>query len=138
MKLLSEMMNDLIRDEGLELKPYRCPTGKLTIGVGRNLEDKGISQDEAIYLLRNDITECVEDLRTIFHNFEEFSASRKRALINMRFNLGPSGFRSFKKMIAAIKANDWQTACKEAKNSKWYKQVPTRANRIIKLLMGVE
>lgn len=138
MKLLSEMMKDLIRDEGLELKPYRCPTGKLTIGVGRNLEDKGISQDEAIYLLRNDITECVEDLRTIFHNFEEFSASRKRALINMRFNLGPSGFRSFKKMIAAIKANDWQTACKEAKNSKWYKQVPTRANRIIKLLMGVE
>lgn len=138
MKLLSEMMKDLIRDEGLELKPYRCPTGKLTIGVGRNLEDKGISQDEAIYLLRNDITECVEDLRTIFHNFEEFSASRKRALINMRFNLGPSGFRGFKKMIAAIKANDWQTACKEAKNSKWYKQVPTRANRIIKLLMGVE
>ena len=44
----------LIRHEGIKLKPYHCTSGKLTIGIGRNLEDRGITKEEAIYLLNND------------------------------------------------------------------------------------
>ena len=48
---------DLVRDEAVRLKPYRDSVGKLSIGVGRNLDDKGISEQEAMMLLGNDITE---------------------------------------------------------------------------------
>ncbi len=53
--LMNRIKAQLIRHKGLKLKPYRCTAGKLTIGVGRNLDDCGISQTEAYVLLENDI-----------------------------------------------------------------------------------
>ena len=61
-----KLANQLIKHEGLRLTPYRCPAGRLTIGIGRNLEDKGITEKEAVMLLKNDIQECIENLKTIF------------------------------------------------------------------------
>jgi len=60
----------LIDHEGMEKKVYRCPAGKLTVGIGRNLEDKGITEEEALFLLRNDIAECEDDLRSIFMEYD--------------------------------------------------------------------
>ena len=91
--------NQLIFHEGMELKPYRCTAEKLSIGAGRNLDDKGITEEEALYLLHNDIAECRLDLVSIFPFFPGFSVGRQWALIDLRFNLGPSRFRGFKKMI---------------------------------------
>lgn len=119
--------------EGLKLKVYKCPAGKLTIGYGRNLEDKGISIDEAEILLKNDILDCQKILKTIFHQFDDFSINQKVALIDMVFNLGPGGFLAFRKMIDAIKAGNWQKAKEEALNSKWATQVGKRANEVVKL-----
>ena len=62
--IMNQAKAQLVRHEGLRLKPYRCTAGKLTIGVGRNLEDKGISQQEAYELLENDIRECEVQLLT--------------------------------------------------------------------------
>ena len=53
--LLERIKEQLVRHEGLRLKPYRCTAGKLTIGIGRNLDDCGISKTEAYVLLENDI-----------------------------------------------------------------------------------
>lgn len=121
--MTNDLRNQLIRHEGLRLQPYRCPAGKLTIGVGRNLEDKGISRDEALYLLDNDIRECSRDLSSIFPDFHGLEIARKHALIDLRFNLGPSGFRSFKRMIEAAKVDDWDRAAEELKDSLWWNQV---------------
>ena len=124
----------LIEHEGLEQKVYRCTAGKLTIGVGRNLEDKGITEEEALFLLRNDIAECEDDLRSIFTKFDALDESRKRVLIDMRFNLGPSGFRMFKKMITAVKDKDLSRAAKEMKDSNWFRQVGKRAKTLFKMM----
>jgi lysozyme len=110
---------ELIRDEGLKLKPYMCPAGKLTIGIGRNIEDVGISEDEALYLLRNDIENCNTDLTEMGFQFYNFSPNRWRVLVNMRFNLGPNRFRQFKKMIAALRDGDYEKAADEMMDSKW-------------------
>ena len=128
----------LIEHEGFSEFPYRCSAGKLTIGFGRNLEDKGVSYDEAIELLENDILECVHDLIEIFEEWRwnDFSDRRQAALIDMRLNLGPKGFRSFKKMIAAIRAGDWVLAAREALNSRWATQVGRRAAEDANLLGG--
>ena len=121
------------KHEGLRFKPYRCPAGRLTIGFGRNLEGKGISKAEAHLLLFNDLVECEADLQKIFTDFDNWNENRKAAILNMRFQLGPNRFRGFKKMIAAIQANDWELAAVEAKASKWYKQVTRRAEEVINL-----
>ncbi len=131
---MKSIEEQLIKHEGFESKVYHCPAGRLTIGVGRNLEDKGITREEALYLLRNDIKECETDLRTIFDNFEEIDKIRKNVLIDMRFNLGPSRFRQFKKMIAAVRKKDFQKALKEMKNSNWYRQVGKRGENLCEMM----
>jgi len=117
------IIDQLISHEGERLKPYRCTAGKLTIGVGRNIEDVGISQDESRYMLANDIRACEIDLQRIFPGFLGFTQGRQWALIDMRFNLGPYRFRKFKCMIAAINDGDWLGAGNEARNSRWASQV---------------
>ena len=112
--------------EGLWLTPYRCSAGKLTIGVGRNIEDVGITIQEAIVLLNNDISACINDLRDSLFGptlWSSFSYRRQNALIDLRFNLGPNRFRMFKKMIAAVFEGDWQEAAHQLKDSKWWTQV---------------
>lgn len=114
--------------EGLKLRPYRCPAGKLTIGYGRNLDDKGITQEEADYLFEHDILEAQQDLRLLFDPVSaSMTLGRWEALLDMRFNMGPAGFRKFEKMIEAIQVADWDTAVEECLDSEYAKQVPKRA-----------
>ena len=124
----------LIKHEGLKLKPYICPTGHLTIGVGRNLDDLGISEDEAMYLLENDIERVKKELREIFPKYDEFPENVKMVLIDMDFNLGKSRFLTFKKMIQAVKKRDWEAMIREMKNSRWCKQVKSRCEDDLKLI----
>ena len=56
------LIEQLMRHEGFRTKPYRCSAGKLTIGYGRNLDDKGITKAEAFMMLKNDIEEAYLDL----------------------------------------------------------------------------
>ena len=124
-------MNDklralLIKHEGLRLKPYTDTVGKLTIGIGRNLDDRGITNDEAFYLFFNDVDIAVLDLMRIFPDFSGWTENRRNALIDMMFNIGNTRFLGFKKMIAAIKVDDWTTAANEMRHSKWAEQLPSR------------
>jgi len=125
----------LIQHEGLELKPYQCTAGKTTIGSGRNLTDKGITRNEAMMLLENDIDEVLADLNNnIFSNFFMLPQNIQLVLADMRFNLGPNRFRGFKKMIAAVRAKNWQAMKAEMLDSKWAKDVKTRADNLVKLV----
>jgi lysozyme len=131
---LKKLRLQLIDHEGLERFPYRCPAGKLTIGVGRNLEDNGISDFEARYMLENDIQECLYDCLRIFPEFIRLSDSRQRVLIDMRFNLGPEGFRMFKKFIDAVNRGRFGIAAQEMVDSKWFGQVGQRAKTLVAML----
>lgn len=131
-----DVRDDLKRDEGLRLKPYRDTVGKLTIGYGRNLDDVGITEDEAEYMLEGDIEHVLEQLDRTLPWWNDLNESRKRALVNMAFNLGIGGLLKFKKMLAALKAGDYEHAAVEALDSRWAKQVGQRADRIAELLKG--
>ena len=134
-KMRDKLVDQLIEHEALKLKPYYCPAGKLTIGVGRNLEDKGISEKEAVFLLENDIDECISDLEDLFkEKFDSFPEQVKIVLIDMRFNLGATGFRSFRKMIKAVNESDFDKASKEMKDSNWYSQVGKRAETLVEMM----
>ena len=129
-----KLTDQLTKHEGLRLKPYHCPAGKLTIGIGRNLEDKGISEKEAVMLLENDIEECIEDLEIVFQGFDLLPEAVKLVLVDMRFNLGPGRFRHFKKMIAAVKDQDFAKAGAEMKDSRWYRQVSRRGETLVNMM----
>ncbi len=129
--------NQLLTHEGLQLKPYRCPAGKLTIGVGRNIEDAGISEDEAMMLLEGDIHACVNDLRNLFESFDMFPENIQHVLIDMRFQLGMTGFLGFRKMIRSVEHKDWPEMVEQMKDSAWYGQTPNRANHLIQMVRGV-
>jgi len=130
------LMADLINDEGLKLKPYRCTAGKLTIGCGRNLDDRGISRDEALYMLGNDISIALKDLDAVIPEWRLLDEKRARALANMCFQLGRVRFCQFTKMLDAIRKHDFAEAGREARDSLWYRQVPARAERVVKMLEG--
>ena len=124
----------LILHEGKKNKAYICPAGKITIGIGRNLEDKGLSDAEIEFLFQNDVSECISDLEKIFPDFHNLDDVRQAVLIDMRFNLGPGGFRSFRKFIRAVRDKDWREAVKQMKDSKWYYEVKTRAKGLCKMM----
>lgn len=123
-----DLINQLMRHEGLRLKPYRCTANKLTIGVGRNLEDKGISVDEAMHLLKNDVRDCWIDLENFNDKLiSELSLTRQYVLVNMCFNLGINRLKGFKKMWAALERHDYDEAAKEMLDSKWSTDVGERS-----------
>ena len=116
--------------EGLKLKPYKDTVGKLTIGVGRNLDDVGISEDEAFLMLVNDVNRCESELIEIFgkDEFLSYPEPVRVVLYDMIFNLGKSRFLKFINMIQAVKDKNWYVVVREMKNSKWCRQLPKRCN----------
>jgi lysozyme len=119
--------------EGVRLKPYKDSVGKLTIGIGRNLDDKGITKKEAKYLCRNDVKDVVEQLAN-YEWFCKLEPVRQKVLIDMGFNLGVPGLLQFKNMIQALKDNEFIAAANEMKNSKWHSQVGERALRLEEMM----
>ncbi|MCK9336135.1 MAG: glycoside hydrolase family protein [Candidatus Cloacimonetes bacterium] len=134
-KLMDRIKEQLVRHEGLRLTPYRCTADKLTIGIGRNLDDCGISQSEAYIMLINDIMNCEKQLQSripdIYNGLDEV---RKSVLLNMCFNLGIKGLLGFKNTLAFVKAGDWERAANNMLVSKWAKQVGRRAIELSELM----
>lgn len=124
----------LIRHEGLRLKPYRDTKGKLTIGVGRNLDDVGITREEALLLLNNDLVRVRREVERAFPWFSRLNPVRKNVVLNMVFNLGLPRFRGFTKTITAIEAKDWERAAREMLESRWAKQVGRRAQELAAMM----
>ena len=124
---METLEDQLIRHEGYRQFPYKCSAGKLTVAIGRNLEDRGVSEDEAKYLLHNDITICKQELNLLFPIIKVVNSARENVLINMCFNIGIARLAGFKKMWAAIAVGDFEEAAKQMLDSKWANQVGKRA-----------
>lgn len=128
-----KLLEMLIRHEGMKLKPYTCPSGKLTIGVGRNLEDMGISKDEALTLLENDVARLALELWP-FDWYNRLSPVRQEVILNMAFNVGVTRLLKFKKMISCLKAEDFTGAASEMLSSQWSAQVGKRATELAEMM----
>ncbi len=124
----------LTRHEDLRLKPYRDTVGKLTIGVGRNLDDFGLTKKEVLYLLHNDVTRVMQEVKRAFPWYFRLNAVRQNVVLNMVFNLGLLRFLGFEKTIKAIKDKNWDMAAREMLDSKWAVQVGNRAKELAKMM----
>lgn len=120
----------LVRHEGLRLKPYTCTANKLTIGVGRNIQDNGITEPEAMLLLENDIDGVVRDLNRALPWWQKLDDARREVLANMVFNMGIGTVLTFKNTLAAVQAGDYKRAASLMLQSKWATQVGNRAREL--------
>ena len=128
------IVSELIKKhEGLRLKPYKCTAGKLTIGYGRNLEDMGITQEEAEQMLHNDIQNCYSECSK-FSFWNKLNEARQAVLIDMCFNLGITRLKGFKKMLAALEVGAYYRAAAEMLDSKWAREVKTRATELAEIM----
>jgi len=134
MNYLDTVNAQLRIDEGVRFKPYRDSVGKLTIGVGRNLDDVGLRPDEINYLLANDMRIAENTAVVLFPAFAGLSDNRKAVLINMAFNLGQDRLSKFKRFRDAIESENFALASSEMLDSAWSTQVGNRAERLAKLI----
>jgi GH24 family phage-related lysozyme (muramidase) len=147
---VKRLIEQLKRHEGWRTYPYDDMTGRrakkskpiignITIGCGRNLTARGLSDDEIAYILNNDLALCKDQLLKIFGSslFYSISEERQEALMNMIFNLGYKSFTGFKTFIRNIKNRNWKQAAISMKQSKWYrvqaKKLPGLKKRIDEL-----
>lgn len=128
------LVYELSRDEDVHTKPYKDSVGKLTIGVGRNLDDKGLSKAEINILLNNDINDCESDLDRDMPWWRQLNDNRQRVLLNMCFNLGITRLKGFKSMLRDIQNGLYDQAAVEMIDSLWARQVGGRAVRLAKLM----
>lgn len=128
-RVMNRLINQLKRHEGVRLYPYRCTAGKLTIGVGRNLDDVGISEGEAETMLWADVRRVRDDLENI-EAYNSLDEIRQAVLLNMGFNLGTAGLSNFRKMWAAIEQHDYDEAARQMLDSQWAEQVGQRADEL--------
>lgn len=130
------LKKQLVVHEGLELKPYKCTANKTTIGVGRNIEEVGISEDEAMYLLNNDIKNVVAQCQATFSWFDALTDIRKEAIINLVFNMGLSTFCKFKKTISYMEQGLYELAGTELLDSNYARQVGQRSVDVANMIAG--
>ena len=145
------LMEKLIAHEGLRLQVYKDSLGIATIGIGRNLEDRGITPEElewmdipnmaivhtmgiteadAMYLAQNDVQIVEEELLRSHPCVENLDAVRQLVLVDMAFNMGVPRLGKFKKMWAAIHENNFEEAAKEMLDSRWANQVKSRSTKL--------
>ena len=123
----------LQQHEGFRDRPYRCTAGKLTIGYGRNLDDVGISREEAAYLLRQDIFRAIGDLR-LEPYWLDLTEVRQAVLIDMCVNLGWPRLSRFERMRKALTEGDYGRAADEMVGSKWFLQVGARGRTLERMM----
>lgn len=122
------------KHEGYSKFPYLDSTNHLTIGIGRNLTDRGISKAEAFQLLDADVAYFSLNLIQVFKFYNYLDENRQIALVDMCFNLGLKGLLSFKDMLLALECKDYERAANEMLLSKWASQVGGRSYELSEII----
>lgn len=143
--LQATVLDILRREEGTRTAVYDDATGKPvvpgyvmkghpTIGIGRALDVKGISDKEIEFLLSNDVEELLQKVPALVSNWQKLSTSRKAVLVCMAFQMGVVGLKGFKNTLADIGRGDYASAATRMLQSKWAEQTPARAKRMADLM----
>lgn len=132
----AQLNADLILDEGRRPKPYMdtAVPPRITIGIGRNLTDNGLSEAEINFLFDNDIQTAKSGLDARLPWWRDLPDFAQRVLINLTFNMGISKLTEFPRFLEAMQQQNWDVAKAELRSSRWYFQVGDRGPRMLQRL----
>jgi lysozyme len=134
-ELRQKLRGLLLQHEGFRQFPYTDTTGHLTIGIGRNLDSRGISQNEAFILLDDDSLYFSSKLSSVLPFFDSLDGIRQIALVDMCFNLGVNGLLEFKNFLGFVEKKDWKNASAELLDSKAAAQCVDRYKRLAEIIL---
>lgn len=145
---MDELRRELIRDEGVVYSIYKDPLGYPTFGIGHLITPSDpeynmpigtpVSEERVYEVFEKDVDIAIEDCKILYgDDFDDWPSCVKHVLVNMCFNLGRSRLSRFVRMKKALHERDWVVAAKEGRDSRWYNQVTTRAERLMKRLEAV-
>ena len=121
------LVKDLIRHEGHRRHLYEDTAGVMSIGVGYNIQERGLPDHVIAVLLEETIKEAESELLRVYPKSAQLTKNRQEVLINMMFNLGAPRFLMFRRMLEALTQGDYALAAEEMLDSRWAEQVGQRA-----------
>jgi len=124
---IERLRKQLIKHEGVEYTLYKCPADQWTLGVGRNVQSRGISHETAMQMLDEDIDICINELQQTVSYWDDLPERVKEALINLCFNMGISRLMAFKKTFGYLREGMYEKAADELLESRYANQVGQRA-----------
>lgn len=128
----------IIRHEGARLDMYQDTLGIWTVGVGHNIQEKGISQAVMELMLEEDLAEAVSELKRSVSFFSKMPEQVQEALVNLAFNMGIPRLMQFKKTLAYLRDGNFEAAADELLDSRYAEQVGRRADEVADMIRTAE
>ena len=145
---LEKLRKQLEIDEGVKYEIYNDHLGYPTFGIGHLVipsdieyrEDVGtrVSEERVRECFDKDVQSVLRDCTLLYKDFNELPEEVKQIIANMMFNMGYTRLSKFKGMKRGVDARDWNKAADEMVDSRWYKQVTNRANRLVERMRNIE
>lgn len=144
---LDQLRQEIEADEGCKYEIYKDHLGYLTFGIGHLIKESdpehgqeegtAVSEERVAKAFQEDIDQVLADCDKLYSDYEELPEEVRLIIANMMFNLGYPRLSAFKGMKAGVDARDWNKAADEMVDSRWYKQVPNRAERLVQRMRSV-
>jgi len=144
---IDQLREQLIIDEGQVNEIYNDHLGYATFGIGHLVLEgdpeyglevgTSVSEDRVISCFAKDVETVINDCEKLHEGWEDYPQEVKQIVANMMFNMGRTRLSKFKKHNAALNAHNWKEAAIEGRDSRWYKQVTNRAERLMSRLEKV-
>ena len=144
---LEQLRNELEIDEGVKYEVYLDHLGLPTCGIGHLIvegdEEHGaevgtpVSEERVAELFEQDVQITIGECEKLYEGFSELPEEVQLILANMMFNMGRPRLSGFKKFNAAVADGDWESAAEEMIDSRWYRQVTNRADRLVTRMRNV-
>ena len=145
---LEKLREELELDEGCKYEIYLDHLGYPTFGIGHliteNDPEYGWEVGASIDTVRvheafeSDIEGVLSDCAKLYSDFGDLPEEAQRVIANMMFNMGLTRLSKFKNMKLSVDARNWDVAADEMVDSKWYYQVPNRADRLVERMRNIE
>lgn len=144
---LDKLREEIALDEGVKLEIYLDHLGLPTCGIGHLIREEDeeygepvgtpITEERMSDLFEMDIQIVLADCEELYSDFYELPEEAQRIIANMMFNMGRPRLSQFKGMKREVDARDWEAAAAEMLDSRWARQVPNRANRLIERMKNI-
>lgn len=144
---IDKLRADLELDEGIKYEIYLDHLGLPTFGIGHLVRDEdpeygedvgtSVSEDRVASAFEQDIQITIEDCEKLYPDFYELPEEAQLIIANMCFNLGYPRLSAFKGMKRGVDARDWNAAADEMVDSRWYRQVTNRADRLVERMRAI-
>ena len=144
---IDQLRKQLIIDEGQVNEIYKDHLGYPTFGIGHLVLESdpeyglevgtAVSEQRVVSVFEQDVQTVIEDCKKLHHGWDGYPQEVKQIVANMMFNMGLTRLSKFKKHNAALQCGDWKEAAIEGRDSRWYKQVTNRAERLMTRLEAV-